>query len=278
MLRGLPGLHHFTRAAFHTSASTQPPPIVPAMEPSSRTSSFADSKPGLEPLTSTTVARAHFCPRLRRRRSSSNTSIPCNYSGFRQNELLIGYAETIMSATPILDLEQVPPARRRRRWARWLPIVIGAAIGFTLSALDWSPDPDLWPGFNPILWFIGIYVTIAIHELAHLGVGMWRGMDPGGLIIGGFRLMRSGDRWTLRVEWKQFIIGGMAMPMSTKDTSVADFVWMVAARPDRKHSVHAGALWIAFLHYGSGAWDWIGSFFWGSSCSESSRWDSDIGR
>ena len=168
-----------------------------------------------------------------------------------------------MSATPILDLEREPPTRRRSRWARWLPIVIGLAIGFTISAMDWSPDPDSWPGFNPILWFLGIYVTITIHELAHLGVGMLRGMNPGGLIIGGFRLMRSGDRWTLRVEWKQFIIGGMAMPMSTKDTSVADFVWMVAAGPIAS-ILCTLALWIAFLHYGSGEWNWIGSFFWGS--------------
>jgi hypothetical protein len=168
-----------------------------------------------------------------------------------------------MSATPILDLEQDPPTRRRSRWARWLPLLIGALIGVTLSAMDWSPDPDSWPGFNPLLWFPGIYVTITIHELAHLGVGMLRGMDPGGLIIGGFRLMRSGDRWTLRVEWKQFIIGGLAMPMSTKDTSVADFVWMVAAGPVAS-ILCTLVLWIAFLHYGSGAWDWIGSFFWGS--------------
>jgi hypothetical protein len=32
-----------SRAAFQTSASTQPPPMVPVMEPSSRTSSLAVS-------------------------------------------------------------------------------------------------------------------------------------------------------------------------------------------------------------------------------------------
>ncbi len=127
----------------------------------------------------------------------------------------------------------------------------------------WILDLPL-PGFNLLLWLlVGCYVGITIHELAHLGVGMLRGMDPGGLIIGGFRLMRSGDSWTLRVEWKQFILGGMAMPMSTKDTSVADFVWMVAAGPIAS-ILCTLALWIAFLHYGNGAWDWIGSFFWGS--------------
>ena len=40
-----------SRAAFHTSASTQPPPMVPSIDPSSRTSSFALSKLGMEPRT-----------------------------------------------------------------------------------------------------------------------------------------------------------------------------------------------------------------------------------
>ena len=38
-----------SRAACQTSASTQPPPMVPTIEPSSRTSIFAVSNEGIEP-------------------------------------------------------------------------------------------------------------------------------------------------------------------------------------------------------------------------------------
>ena len=47
-----------SRAACHTSASTQPPPMVPAMEPSSRTSIFALWNEGIEPRAFTIVATA----------------------------------------------------------------------------------------------------------------------------------------------------------------------------------------------------------------------------
>jgi hypothetical protein len=60
-----------SRAAFHTSASTHPPPTVPIIEPSSRTSILALSNDGIEPLTSTMVATAHFCPSFRSRTISS---------------------------------------------------------------------------------------------------------------------------------------------------------------------------------------------------------------
>src|ERR1035441_9624247 len=40
-----------SRAAFQTSASTQPPPMVPVMDPSSRTRSLALSQLGMEPRT-----------------------------------------------------------------------------------------------------------------------------------------------------------------------------------------------------------------------------------
>ncbi len=60
-----------SRAAFQTSASTHPPPIVPSIDPSSRTSIFALSKLGIDPFTCTIVATAHFCPNRRSRTISS---------------------------------------------------------------------------------------------------------------------------------------------------------------------------------------------------------------
>ena len=47
-----------SRAACQTSASTQPPPMVPAMEPSSRTSILALWNEGMEPRAFTMVATA----------------------------------------------------------------------------------------------------------------------------------------------------------------------------------------------------------------------------
>ncbi len=51
-----------SRASAHTSASVQPPPMVPTVVPSLRTSIFADSLPGVEPVEPITVARAPFSP------------------------------------------------------------------------------------------------------------------------------------------------------------------------------------------------------------------------
>ena len=62
-------------AAAHTSASTHPPPMVPAMEPSSRTSIRELSKLGIEPLVWTMVARAARLPCCRSRTISSNRSM-----------------------------------------------------------------------------------------------------------------------------------------------------------------------------------------------------------
>src|SRR5579872_1942437 len=64
-----------SRAACQTSASTQPPPMVPAIEPSSRTSIFAVSNEGIEPRTLTIVATAPRRPSCRSLTISSYMSI-----------------------------------------------------------------------------------------------------------------------------------------------------------------------------------------------------------
>ena len=58
-------------AACQTSASTQPPPMVPTMEPSSRTSILAVSNEGMEPRTLMIVASAPLRPCWRKRVISS---------------------------------------------------------------------------------------------------------------------------------------------------------------------------------------------------------------
>ena len=82
------------RAAAHTSASTQPPPTVPTIEPSSRTKSFADSKLGIEPRTLTMVARAALIPEFRSRVISSYTSM---------YRYVIAVARTVFNFLPITE-------------------------------------------------------------------------------------------------------------------------------------------------------------------------------
>src|SRR3954469_5702073 len=65
-----------SRAACHTSASTHPPPMVPTMEPSSRTSIFAVLKEGIDPRTLMIVASAARRP-LRRRLTISSYRSMC---------------------------------------------------------------------------------------------------------------------------------------------------------------------------------------------------------
>src|SRR2546427_5605016 len=57
-------------ASRQTSASTQPPPMLPSWEPSSKTSILAASRRGVEPLRATMVASAPRRP-LRRRSTIS---------------------------------------------------------------------------------------------------------------------------------------------------------------------------------------------------------------
>jgi len=90
-------------------------------------------------------------------------------------------------------------------------------------------------------------------------------MAPGGLVVGGFVLMKSGDRWTFRFDRRRIFGGGLAVPMPVKgEIHVQAFAWMVAAGP-LASIVSTLICWLAFLRYGSGTWDWIGSLFWAST-------------
>jgi hypothetical protein len=110
-----------------------------------------------------------------------------------------------------------------------------------------------------------MYVMVAIHELAHLGVGNLVGMPPGGIVVGGFVLMRSGDRWTFRFNRRMIFAGGMAIPLPAKGAfRNASFAWMVAAGPIAS-LICTVACWLAFRKFGNGGWDWIGSSFWAAA-------------
>ncbi len=163
-----------------------------------------------------------------------------------------------MSTTPILDLEQEPPAPRVRRWPTVLYLVVGAGIGVALSEYDFA-----MPGFNILLWLPCVYMAITIHELGHLAAGRAFGLPPGGLIVGGFVLMKYGDRWRLRFDRRRIFGGGVALPAGG-DFRVDAFAWMVAAGPAAS-ILCTFACWVAFRKHGSGDWDWIGTCFWASA-------------
>jgi hypothetical protein len=172
----------------------------------------------------------------------------------------IRYPVTDMQATPSLDLVQDPPAPRVSK----VGLVIGAAIGLGIVFMPDSPG-EMLPGFNFLVWLPCFYVAICVHELAHLAAGMAAGMPPGGLVIGGFVMLKSGDHWTFRFNWRRLLGGGMALPLPEKGKfNVAGFAWMVAAGPIAS-VVSVLVCWLAFVKYGSGMWDWIGSFFWASA-------------
>ena len=96
-----------------------------------------------------------------------------------------------MSATPILDLEQDPPAPGSGKWTVLIYLVIGSAIGIGADSLGVK-----LPQLNFLVWIPLLYIAISIHELGHLLAGKMTCMASGGIVVGGFVAMKSGDHWT----------------------------------------------------------------------------------
>ncbi len=162
-----------------------------------------------------------------------------------------------MSATPILDLEQDPPAPMRRN--RWISLFAGGCLGAFIGVAS-NLHINL-PAFN-VLYFLAIlYVSIAFHEAGHLVVGRIAGMKPGAIVAGGFILRKSGAQWTFRFDYRLLLGGGAAQPLPPKGNfRVAPFAWMVAGGP-------FASLMLALI--GAAAWyldgadsEWWGAVFW----------------
>jgi hypothetical protein len=165
-----------------------------------------------------------------------------------------------MSATPILDLEQDPPAPGSRRWVIVICLLIGSAIGIGADRLGIK-----LPQLNFLVWIPLLYIAVTTHELGHLVAGKMTGMAPGGIVVGGFVAMKSGDRWTFRFDPRRILGGGLAIPLPAKEGfQTGKFAWMVAAGP--LVSIATTCLWwLAFRKYGDGTWGWIGSSLWASA-------------
>jgi hypothetical protein len=166
-----------------------------------------------------------------------------------------------MSPTPILDLEQDLP-KPRHSWAALAITILVSAIFLApiLAGLITSRAPSL----NALLWLPAIYAGIAIHEIGHLFAGKLAGMEPGGLYVGGFLFLKSGQRWTFRFDFRQ-VVAGFAKPLPPKGDFRRDhFAWMVAGGPIAS-ALFTALCTLALFKFGSGSWDWISTLFWGST-------------
>jgi hypothetical protein len=153
-----------------------------------------------------------------------------------------------MSETPILDLECDPPKLHRS----WLPTALGLLIGISLIG-SVTMDP-LW-------WFPILYASVAVHEIGHLVAAKLCGMEAGGIVVGGLMILRSGDRWLCRFDFRRILSGGIAKPLPTRaDTHRAEHAWMVAGGPIATILL-AAVSGIALLNY-SHPPAWLSTLWW----------------
>jgi Peptidase family M50 len=154
-----------------------------------------------------------------------------------------------MSETPILDLQQDPPKRKISKLGLAIGVLVGAILGFAMVEVT---DPARSSPLAMVWWIPGFYVAIAIHELGHFVAARLAGMQAGGMAIGGFCLMKSGDNWTFRFD-RRFVIGGFFKPLPpVGELRRARFAWMVAGGPLGSIAWTA-AFWLLSLKFSSGA-------------------------
>src|SRR5947199_3259853 len=170
-----------------------------------------------------------------------------------------------MSATPILDLQEPPPAAPRRWLARLIGIVLGSAIGLVIVLVDEGELPNWhWPGFNGLLIVPLLYAAVAFHEVGHLLAAKLVGIDNGGIAVGGFTLTKSGKNWVFRFNRHLWAYGFFKPLTRSPGYSPSRYAWMVAGGPVASFFL-AGMCAVLYSCYGSGPWHAIGSLFWTSA-------------
>lgn len=129
---------------------------------------------------------------------------------------------------------------------------------------------DAAPRLNFLLIFPALYVAVAVHELGHLLAGRIVGMKPGGLVIGGFSIVKSGRHHSVRFDYRRIMGGGMAMFLTTKNrVGPNQFAWAVAGGPLASLALTAvfGAVLLLHSDYSGG---WTNILFWVSLLGMSS--------
>ncbi|HKE28445.1 MAG TPA: M50 family metallopeptidase [Bryobacteraceae bacterium] len=156
-----------------------------------------------------------------------------------------------MPGTPILDLETPPPPLK----SHWLALLLMAGIAGVLANVLPIQLDGLWA--LPML-----YAGVAVHEVGHLLAARLVGMEAGGLVIGGLMILRSGDRWVTRFEWRRILSGGLAKPLPKRgEYTSARYLWMVAGGPIATLLLLA-ASGIACWQYGAAAPAWLSTLCW----------------
>lgn len=185
------------------------------------------------------------------------------------------YAVANLSTTPIFDLERDLPKYQSHFWrALSAGIVLGIAVVLILILIAFFAEDT--PGLNNTLFFPAVYFGILFHEVGHIAAGKLAGVSPGGISVGGFLLIKSGRNWIIRFDPKR-ILGGLAVPLPEQgDFSRGRFAWMVAGGP-LASILLTGAFWLAYLRFGDGLADWIGTMVSGTALSITSLFPIKLG-
>lgn len=113
----------------------------------------------------------------------------------------------------------------------------------------WGEERNLYAGMG--LWFwvelwMADLISVAGHELGHVGVGRALGMRMRGFVVGPFQWRIQEGRWKFQFQPSNFfsLTGGSAGMVPTKltDSNWPD-VWMTAAGPAASLCVGLAALW-----------------------------------
>ncbi len=133
----------------------------------------------------------------------------------------------------------------------------GVALGLTVAMINLRI-----PAFNGLLLLPAMYAAIAAHEAGHLICGKMAGLDSGGVAIGGFLFLRSGQFWKLRFDWRGILGGGFAKPLMRGRGEIrrGQLILMIAGGPIVSAVLTVMSGW-AVYRYGAGAGAWAVSFF-----------------
>jgi hypothetical protein len=165
-----------------------------------------------------------------------------------------------VSTTPIFDLEQDLPKPRSRPRNVWRSYALLGSVGLLFSY--WAPPPSR-DGLTYLL--PALYLGLMTHELAHAVTGKLAGLDVGGLCIGGFMLVRSGDRWMFRFSLRWLLnVGGFVVPLpASREVPQSRFAWFVAGGPIASILLTT-VCWLAVHRSGDEAGDWSRTLLWAS--------------